>query len=143
MTEQPLGTTTESKWRRVGIREGVYRVTPETPVALLSAIEGVIGTPATLLRKEAFVRAGGFYYKTRCVFAEDTHLWIKLLLRHAFAYHAQPMMTRFCDASALSLNHGGLRPIEPFLTDPDDLIHDCPAEMTTLLRKLLALRACK
>jgi hypothetical protein len=112
-------------------------------VRLLAAIAGAIGTPVTMLRREPFLRAGGFYAKTRCVFAEDTHLWIKLLLRHPFAYDAAPMMTRYCDASALSLGHGGLRPIEPFLDDPEDLARDCPPEMAPLLRQLLALRACK
>ena len=52
-------------------------------------------------------------------------------------------MNRYCDASDLSVNFKGVRPVEPFLMDPEDVRAECPAELRGLLERFLAIRACK
>ena len=143
MLEYPMRESTGPRWAKIGIPEGRYRVTAQTPPRLLAGIVSNMLPSSTVIRKEVFQSLGGFYANNRCLFAEDAYLWIKVLLRHEAAFHAEPLVRRFCDASELSMNLDGPRPIEPFLVDTGDLRAGCPPELRPLLRKFLAIRACK
>jgi hypothetical protein len=47
------------------------------------------------------------------------------------------------ESSVLSGNYIAARPVEPFLTDPQEAESACPAELCSLLRQFFAFRACK
>jgi Glycosyl transferase family 2 len=141
--EFPLRQSTGRRWAGIGIPDGPYRVSAATPPRLLAGMVSNMLPSSTVIRKDVFESLGGFYAKNRCLFAEDAYLWLKLLLRHKVEFQAAPLVRRFCDASELSMNLKGPRPIEPFLLDPAELWECCPAELRPLARKFLALRACK
>jgi Glycosyl transferase family 2 len=143
MRELPQGTSTGSRWQRAGLREGAWRPTPETRPQLLAGILANMMPSSIVMRRDAFDRMGGFYAKTRCLFGEDTSLWIKLLFNYEVVFSFEALVNRYCDASDLSVNFRGVRPVEPFLVDPEDVRAECPAELRELLERLLALRACK
>jgi glycosyltransferase involved in cell wall biosynthesis len=143
MLEMPARFSTAVRWRRIGIREGPYRVSAQTPPRLLAGIVSNMLPSSTVIRKGVMERWGGFYAKTRCLYAEDAHLWVKVLLNHNAAFHADPAVLRHMDASELATNLPGARPIEPFLVDPEDLRSACPHELSGVLRTFLALRAAK
>jgi hypothetical protein len=143
MMEYPMRQSTVERWTKIGIPEGRYRVTAQTPPRLLVGIISNMLPSSTVIRKEVFESLGGFYAKNRCLFAEDAYLWLKVLLRHEVAFRAEPLVRRFCDAAELSMNLKGPRPVEPFLVDPAELWACCPPELRPLLRKFLAIRACK
>jgi glycosyltransferase involved in cell wall biosynthesis len=143
MMEFPAHVSSVNRWRRIGIPEGRYRVTPQTPLPVLLGIVSNMLPSSTVIRRSVFESQGGFYAKTRCLFAEDAYLWLKVLLRHDVAFDGRALVDRYCDASELSMNLKGARPIEPFLLDSDELKTSCPPEMGSLLRRFLAARACK
>jgi glycosyltransferase involved in cell wall biosynthesis len=143
MMEFPSGISSGHRWQKAGVPSGPLRIGPDHTAEFLNAIVAAIGTPGTVIRKPAFDRLGGFYSAGRCLFAEDTHLWVKVLLNYDVVIAYDPLVNRYCDASDLALNWKEVRPIEPFLVDDRDLITMCPPGMQTLLRTFLALRACK
>jgi len=143
LLEMPTRFSTAVRWRRIGIPEGPCRVSAQTPPLLLAGIVANMLPSSIVIRKSVFERWGGFYAKTRCLYSEDAHLWMKLLLNHKTAFHADPAVLRHMDASELATNLPGVRPIEPFLVDPDDLRRACPNELAGVLRTFLALRAAK
>jgi glycosyltransferase involved in cell wall biosynthesis len=143
MRELPQGTSTSARWKTAGVPEGPWRPTPETRPQLLAAIISNLMPSSILMRKEAFHAAGGFYAKNRCIFGEDTTLWVKLLLRHEIILAFDTLVNRYCDASDLSMNWNGVRAVEPFLLDPEDVRAACPMELRDLLERWLAIRACK
>ena len=106
-------------WRAVGYVPTAVRsfLTASSPPRVSSAV----------IRKPAFDRMGGFYSANRCVFAEDTHLWVKLLLNYEVVIVYDPLVNRYCDASELALNRNEVRPIEPFLLDDHDLWRTAPS----------------
>ena len=143
MRELPQRTSTGTRWQRAGLAEGPWRTTPATQPRLLAGILANMMPSSIVMRREAFHRMGGFYAKTRCLFGEDTSLWIKLLLNYEVVFAFEPLVDRYCDASDLSVNWRGVRPVEPFLLDPEDVRTDCPPELRGLLERFLAIRACK
>jgi glycosyltransferase involved in cell wall biosynthesis len=130
-------------WRKPYIPEGCYRVTQQSSPKLIAALLPRMFNPATVIRKDAFWDAGGYYAKDRCLFGEDTYLWLNILMRYEVSFSVRPLVVRHLDSSELGVNWKGVRPIEPFLVNEIDLTAKCPPEYRDLLRKILALRACK
>lgn len=139
----PRGESTERRWRRGGISEGIFRSSPETDAGVIIAMLANMLPSSTVIRKAAFEELGGYYAKDRCVYSEDAWLYLRLLLRYPAAFDYRPLTFRFEDASELAVNLRGARPIEPFLQDPESVSADCPAAMQSLLREVLARRALK
>jgi glycosyltransferase involved in cell wall biosynthesis len=143
MMEYPAGVSTGLRWRKIGIPEGRYRVTSETPLELLLGIVSNMLPSSTVIRKSVFKRGGGFYSSNRCLFAEDAWLWLKVLLHYDVAFDSRALVDHYLDASELSMNVRGARPIEPFLLDGAEIRRDCPPQLEPLLHRFLAARACK
>ena len=143
MMVHPEAESTDASWRELGIPNGVFRATPETAPGLIVAMLANMLPSSTLLRRAAFEELGGFYARYRCVYSEDAYLYLKMLMRHSAIFDHRPLTIRYEDASELAGNRSRMRPIEPFLTDPDDLIQTCPEHMRSLLRDVLAWRALK
>jgi glycosyltransferase involved in cell wall biosynthesis len=139
----PPGESKEAMWRARGIREGVQRVGPGTTPDEVVNMLAYMSPCTTLVRAEAFRRWGGFYERNRCLYAEDAHLWLKVLLNEAVAFRLEPLARFHEDASGLSRNLIGARPVEPFLEHPEEIEAACPPELRPLLARVLAARALK
>jgi Glycosyl transferase family 2 len=139
----PQGETTEKRWRKYGIERGVFRATPATSYRVIVGMLANMLPSSTVVRREAFLRLGGYYAKYRCVYSEDAYLWLRLLMLYGAAFDPRPLTYRYEDASELAVNVKGVRPIEPFLLDPAGLERDCPPKLQPLLRQVLAARALK
>lgn len=139
----PQNITTEARWLRRDVPTGRFRLTPDSPPAQLVAILANTLPSSCVLHRQTALEHGGFYAKDRCLFSEDAHLYLKLLLHADFYFAPEPLTLRYEDASELALNQGGVRPIEPFLRDPQDIYSDCPAPFRPLVDRFLAARALK
>jgi len=139
----PAGESTEKAWKTRGIPAGIFRATPATPAEVIIAMLGYMLPSSTVVRKDVFLELGGYYEKNRCVYSEDAYLYLKMLLHYSAAFDPRPLTIRHEDASELAKNLKGVRPIEPFLTDPEDLERTCPEPLRPLLREVLARRALK
>jgi glycosyltransferase involved in cell wall biosynthesis len=139
----PLGGSLESFWRARGVKDGLFRLSPDTPP--LEAVHRLAYmSPCSTVARTAIVRRwGGFYSRDRCLYAEDAHLWLKFLLNEPLGFQLRPLVRFHRDASGLSLNLNGPRPIEPFLLDSSEIEAACPDRLRRLLSQLLAIRAYK
>jgi len=141
--EYPSGQSMEPLWRRRGLVPGVCRLAPESAPGWAVSLLAYMSPWSTLLNTDVVRRWGGFFDRRKCLYAEDSFLWLKILLNERVCVSLEPLVCYHREASALTNNLGGPRPIEPFLTDPEEIIATCPPELSELLARILAYRALK
>lgn len=139
----PEGTSQEPMWRRRGLRETTYRLTPQHDAQFVVYLLAYFSPWNTVARTEVVRRWGGFFDRWKCLYAEDSFLWLKALLNETVAIRFEPLVKFHTEASGLSNNLKGARPVEPMLTHPEDLNAACPVSLKPLLREILKLRAIK
>jgi len=139
----PSGHIPEPLWRKRGVTEGVHRVDRNTAPTLLAHMLTYMLPCTTVARTATLRKYGGFFAAARCVYGEDSHLWLRVLLNEAVAFSYKRLVYVHTDASELSGNLRGPRPIEPFLERPSDIEAVCPSELRLLLSRTLAIRAFK
>ena len=141
--EHPTGLSREPMWRNRGITEGPFRLHHNTPPLAAVYRLAYISPWSTVVRTRVVRKWGGFYSRNRCLYAEDSYLWLKLLLNETMAFHLDPIVRFHVEASELSKNILGARPLEPFLLDPSEIEAVCPSHLRLLLSNILAIRAFK
>jgi len=141
--EHPPGASRERMWRGRGITDGLQHVTAETSPELVVSMLAYMSPCSTVARADVVRRHGGFYERDRCLYAEDAHLWLKVLLNEPVAFNLRPLVRFHHDASGLSKNLRGARPVEPFLLRPEEIEAECPEHLRGLLARVLAIRAIK
>jgi hypothetical protein len=125
----------------VSLPAGIVRLTPQTAPQTAVSLMVMMSPCATLVRRELVLRFGGFKEPHR--FAEDTHLWMKIALHYPIVILHEEAALFHREASDLSGNYKGMRPVEPFLETPGDLRDVSPSELRPLLDQFLAIRAKK
>jgi glycosyl transferase family 2 len=141
--EFPLGHSKKKMWQKRGITEGTFCLSPETSPSLAVSMLAYMTPPSTLVRTEVIRKWGGFYSSGKCLFAEDAHLWLKVLLNETVGFNLEPLVKIHREASALSKNLQRARPVEPFLIAPHEIEAACPSPLRNVLRSILAIRAAK
>jgi glycosyltransferase involved in cell wall biosynthesis len=141
--EYPAGISRRSMWEARGIKEGIFRLTPTTdPMMAIHAL-AYMSPWSTIARAETVRKWGGFYDRDRCLYAEDSYLWLKFLLNETVLFRLTPAVNYHCEASELAKNYHDAHPIEPFLLAPSEIEGACPPELRSTLAKMLAIRAFK
>lgn len=143
LRQEPGGLSTGRHWERAGIPTGVFRFTPQTKPETIVTLLGALYPTGTVFRRNYFEELGGFYGRDRCRYSEDAHLFLKLMLQYPYYLNRRDGAILHVSAAELSANHTRVRPIEPFLTDPDDILAVCPEELQETLRVVFAMRAIK
>jgi glycosyltransferase involved in cell wall biosynthesis len=141
--EHPAGVSREKMWRARGVTSGAHRVAADTPPRLVAYMLAYMSPWNTVVRAGVLRRRGGFYSKNRCLYGEDSFLWLKVLLNETVAFNLKPLVRFHKEASALSKNLKGARPVEPFLIHPEEIEACCPPHLQPLLSRVLAVRALK
>jgi len=139
----PYKRSSEATWRRRGIADGVIRITPKTSPIFAVHVLTCMSPWSTIARREIVQRYGGFNAGAPPISGEDNELWLKVLLNEPVALYAEALTHWHSEASALSRNRRGPRPIEIFLQNPQTLYECCPPQLREILRRILAIRACK
>ncbi len=138
------GVDFQSMWRSRGLVDGPLTAARIMNPLLLVYAVAYMSPWNTIVRTAAFRRLGGFYDRTRAVYAEDAWLWVQVLLNYSVLIRLSPPLVKFHrEASELSANLRGARPVEPFLLYPDAIRQNCPSEAASLLDAFLAIRAFK
>lgn len=130
-------------WKKRGIFNGVCSTQPDTDPALLAHRLAFMHCCCTVARLSVIHRWGDFYSENKCLYAEDSFLWLKILLNETVAQRLAPLVRIHHEAGGLSQNLTGARPIEPFLEKPELIEQACPENLLPLLKKFLSLRAFK
>jgi GT2 family glycosyltransferase len=138
------GINLEPMWRARGLTDGVFSVDADTSPLLMVYAVAFMSPWNTLIRAKVFRQLGGFYAHTRALYSEDAWLWAQVLLNYGVSIRFAPVLALFHrEASELSANVRGMRPVEPFLLEPGPLWENCPAERSGMLHSFLAIRAFK
>lgn len=138
----PPGSSMESMWRHRGLKDGIFRVNSDTPAQLAVYLLAYMHPCTTIARTEVIRRYGGFFSTHKCLYGEDSYLWLKVLLNEPISIELSAAVELHTEASALSCRSKA-RPVEPLLTDSDGLFESCSDELHLLLREILAIRAMK
>jgi glycosyltransferase involved in cell wall biosynthesis len=141
--EYPAGISREPMWKARGIREGIFQLTAATNPLLATYALAYMSPWSTVVRTNTLRKWGGFYDTERCLFGEDSYLWLKLLLNEKVSFRLTPAVNYHCEASELAKNYIAARPVEPFLVDPSGIEAVCPSNLRELLSNMLAIRASK
>ena len=141
--QYPAGKSMQPFWHRRGLRDGLYRLGPETSPLFAMYLLAYLCPWNTVVRIETARKWGGYFDRGRCLYGEDSFLWLKVLLNESVAVRLEPLVGFHTEASALSKNIRGPRPVEPMLTHPESIEEICPVELRPLLKNVLALRALK
>ncbi len=128
-------------WHAQGLNEGLYRLTPRTPVSIVATLLRYMYTGNMLIRTEFLRQVGGYYAKNHCCYGEDTYLEMKLVFSGATGVSLTPVVVYDHLASTLSISPSGMHPLAPIFTDPAELYQVCPPQLHDLLRQVLALFA--
>ena len=143
LIEFPPGRFRKEMWEHRGVSPGLQRVAPGWPAGHLMHRLHFMSPCATVARLDVVRKWGGFYQKNRCRFGEDLFLWLKVMLNHPVVFSFEPLVRVYREASDLSSNYRGARPIEPVLTDTAEIERACPEELRPVLKQLCAVMACK
>lgn len=125
------------RWKRLCLEEAIYEPDPATLGKHFDSLLMHVQSWSTVIRKDAFKRHAGFYAKDRCVYGEDTHLWLRIILNETVAVRRESHTIRHLDASDLSFNLGGPPPLPPFLSAPAEVFAACPCGCEPILRRFL------
>ncbi len=136
----PQNRSIVEHWVKRGLREGVFRLQPDTPPSLATALLGFMSPCTTIIKKRVIEKYGGFFDRYKCLYAEDANLMLKILLNEMVYIHLCPTVIYHTDASYLTRTPFP-REVEPFLVDPSEIFEFCPDGYTPLLRRMLARRA--
>jgi hypothetical protein len=139
----PAGSSTEPIWRARGLTDGVTRVTSTTAPPLVVSLLAFMSPCTTVARTEVVRRWGGFYEAEHCRYGEDAYLWLKILLNESVAVNLEPLARIHFEASGPAQTRRVMRPVEPFLINPQEIESSAPMELRPLLERVLATRALK
>jgi glycosyltransferase involved in cell wall biosynthesis len=141
--DEPAGKNSARLWLNRGFAAGIHRISADTPATTLLHRVAFMSPCTTMVRAEVVRRLGGFYSTDACRYAEDAHLWLRVLLREPVSFSLEPHVRIYRDASHLSAATRVPRPLEPFLAHPEAIRAICPRELSSLLNQFLAIRAFK
>lgn len=140
--EFPQNISTENLYRGRGLQEGVVNAECLSPLQLQHSL-AFMSSCSTVTWKSVLTRFDGFFSAFRCTYGEDAALLLKILLNEKVFFHFAPLVRLHRDASDLSDSRRRARQVDPFLTDPSDVLAACPERFKILLTQFLAIRACK
>jgi glycosyltransferase involved in cell wall biosynthesis len=140
--DEPSGADSSEIWRNRGLVSGICRVDANTRAETFLHRVAFMSPCTTVARADVIRKLGGFYERN-CRYAEDAHLWLRVLLNNPVSFSLEPYVRVHREASHLSAARRVFRPLEPFLLSPEEVRAECPEALRPVLDQFLAIRAFK
>ena len=102
--QHPEGRSMQPLWRRRQVRDGVHQLTPESDPRLAVHLLAYHTPVNTVVRTDVVRRWGGFFDRGRCVYGEDSFLWLKVLLNERVAFWLNNKRSDDRDANTIRKN---------------------------------------
>ncbi len=141
--EYPRGKSRTAMWLKRGIRNREFLLSAYMSPLTVVYFLAYMSSWSTLTKRSVLERWGGFYSDDHCTYAEDSFLWLKILLNERVRFSLTPRVNYHREASSLSQSLVAPHPVEPFLLFPEKIRESCPLELRSLLEQVLAIRALK
>ena len=135
--EGPARRIRTARDRRMGLT-GRWRASSEVSPRRLKYYVDFCHSSCILARRSAVERYGGYYAADRCVYGEDSYLWLQLVLNHPLAIDAEPRVWFHTEHSELGAARVGRHPVRPALLASEPLLQQCDPAYRRALRDLLA-----
>ena len=135
--EGPARRIRTARDRRMGLT-GRWRASSEVSPRRLKYYVDFCLSSCILARRSAVERYGGYYAADRCVYGEDSYLWLQLVLNHPLAIDAEPRVWFHTEHSELGAARVGRHPVRPALLASEPLLQQCDPAYRRALRDLLA-----
>lgn len=97
---------------------------------------------STVAHRDVLHKWGG-YLEEGCRYAEDAYLFLKLLFHEQVLFGSKSTVLVHNEASELHVSKRVRRPLEPFLTSPEEIRKGCPDHYREALEGFLSIRAFK
>ena len=123
--------------------KGLYEITPDTDITLIQAIERFIHLCFAIMRKDTARNLGGYFDRFKCLMGEDTYFLLKLLFNERIYIIPEPHGLYHREASELygcNTSDAGSS-LQPYFTDPEEIISCCPRHNRDILSKYLSMKA--
>ena len=135
--EGPARRIRTARDRRMGLT-GRWRASSEVSPRRLKYYVDFCHSSCILARRSAVERYGGYYAADRCVYGEDSYLWLQLVLNHPLAIDPEPRVWFHTEHSELGAARVGRHPVRPALLASEPLLQQCDPAYRRALRDLLA-----
>ncbi len=106
--------------------------------AAVKAYVDCFHSSSTVVRRDAFSRYGGYYERDRCLYGEDSYLWLQIALGERVYFDRSQNVVFHVEDSSLGVKQKGRHPRRPALDHPEPLRAGCPAARRSQLETLLA-----
>ena len=135
--EGPARRIRTARDRRMGLT-GRWRASSEVSPRRLKYYVDFCHSSCILARRPAVERYGGYYAADRCLYGEDSYLWLQLVLNHPLAIDPEPRVWFHTEHSELGAARAGRHPVRPALLASEPLLQQCDPAYRRALRDLLA-----
>lgn len=105
---------------------GEWAWTPEAGHLEMRRRVDAFHSSAVVVRREVVARLGGYYDRARCLYGEDSYLWLQVLVSHPVVLTEDRLLRFHSDASTLSVGRTAPYPLPPSLTDARTLLAAVP-----------------
>jgi glycosyltransferase involved in cell wall biosynthesis len=120
-----------------GIEAGVWRCPTDIEPALLRAATAFFTPSAVLIRRRTFDSFGGFYDRSFCTYAEDSYLYLQVIMHCPVFRILEPCFWRNIDGSELAEGRTTPYPVSPHIRHGDELLAECPPSHRETLRRFI------
>ncbi len=134
-------TVDVSRYSACAIAAGRYRLPGDISGERFKRVVDLCHSGAMLARADVIRECGGFYAQNRCTYAEDSFLWLQVLLRSSVWFSLEPQMWFNTDGSELSVGRKGRRQIRPILFNSEKVLQTTKPEYRGALTRLLEFYA--
>jgi len=124
-----------------GMTSGPWRLTENVTDHELKRAAYIMHSSSTVAKKEVLQRYGGFYDRDHCRLGEDYFLWLQVMLNHSIYRILRPLWWYHSEASELACGMQASHVMQPFLSEPDAIRANCPAELAGVLERWFAVTA--
>ncbi len=124
-----------------GIEAGVWKCPTGIEPALLRAATAFFTPSAVMIRRATFESFGGFYDRSYCTYAEDSYLFLRIIMQHPVFRILEPHFWRNIEGSELAEGRTTPYPISPHIRHGDELIAECPPSHQETLRRFIEWHA--
>lgn len=118
---------------------GIFRLPPSIDGIRFKRLVDLCHSGAIVAKTEVIRTYGGFFDAWKCTYAEDSYLWIRVLLNHNIYFTLEPKMWFNTGASELGIGRVGRKPSRPIVTNPTPTQDLSPPEYLPALSRLVDL----